>query len=112
MPKRSSKPSKPKLPADVNRRAKAIVDFLTRDRDAEPKPEAAEPAPDQTPGPSPPVSDDALKRAAAELGRRGGLKGGKARVKKMTQEELSQSARNAANARWQKFRDQKYTPEG
>ncbi len=40
--------------------------------------------------------------AAVVLGRKGGLKGGKARVAKMTKEELSESARNAANARWQK----------
>lgn len=40
--------------------------------------------------------------AAVSLGRKGGLKGGPARVAKMTKEELSESARNAANARWRK----------
>jgi hypothetical protein len=42
--------------------------------------------------------------AAVELGRRGGLKGGKARAAKMTPEERSESARKAAKARWDKKR--------
>jgi hypothetical protein len=41
---------------------------------------------------------------AVELGRRGGLKGGKARAAKMTAEERSESARKAAGARWAKER--------
>ncbi len=44
--------------------------------------------------------------AAVELGRRGGLKGGKARAAKMTKEERSESARKAAKARWAKKRQQ------
>lgn len=44
--------------------------------------------------------------AAVELGRRGGLKGGKARAAKMTPEERSESARKAAKARWAKKREQ------
>ena len=40
--------------------------------------------------------------AAVELGRRGGLKGGKARAAKITPEERSESARKAAKARWAK----------
>jgi hypothetical protein len=36
------------------------------------------------------------------LGRRGGLKGGKARAAKMTPEQRSESARKAAKARWAK----------
>jgi len=40
--------------------------------------------------------------AAVELGRKGGLKGGKARASRMTKEELSESARKAARARWRK----------
>jgi hypothetical protein len=43
--------------------------------------------------------------AAVELGRRGGLKGGKARAAKMTPEERSESARKAARARWAKKRE-------
>lgn len=44
--------------------------------------------------------------AAVNLGRRGGLKGGKARAEKMTKEERSESARKAAEARWAKKREQ------
>jgi hypothetical protein len=50
--------------------------------------------------------------AAVSLGRRGGLKGGKARVSKMTKEQLTESARNAANARWRNRRGQEPKPEG
>lgn len=39
---------------------------------------------------------------AVELGRRGGLKGGKALAAKMTPEERAASARRAANKRWKK----------
>ncbi len=39
---------------------------------------------------------------AVVLGRRGGLKGGKARAKRLTASERSESARRAANARWEK----------
>jgi len=38
------------------------------------------------------------------LGRRGGLKGGKARAASMTAEQRSKSARKAAQARWTKNR--------
>lgn len=37
---------------------------------------------------------------AVSLGRRGGLKGGKARAKKLSPNRLSELARVAANARW------------
>ncbi len=39
--------------------------------------------------------------AAVSLGRRGGLKGGKARAAKLTPEQRSAGARKAATARWQ-----------
>ena len=38
--------------------------------------------------------------AAVMLGRRGGLKGGRARADKMTKEARRESARKAARARW------------
>jgi hypothetical protein len=38
--------------------------------------------------------------AAVALGRKGGLKGGKARAAKMTKKERSEAARRAAKARW------------
>ena len=43
---------------------------------------------------------------AVALGRRGGLKGGKARAQKMTEEERSRSASIAARARWAKKENQ------
>ena len=49
-------------------------------------------------------SDDELRELARILGRRGGLKGGKARAAKMTPEERSESARKAVKARWAKKR--------
>ena len=48
-----------------------------------------------------PVNQDEGKDpAAVALGRKGGLKGGKARAAKMTPEQRSESARKAAAARW------------
>ena len=38
--------------------------------------------------------------AAVALGRKGGLKGGKARAASMTAEQRSEAARKAARARW------------
>jgi hypothetical protein len=76
MPDRSRK-----RPRDPNQLGKLIVDLATG--------EAEE------------ASRDAGKSlAAVELGRKGGLKGGKARAAKMTPEERSQAARKAAQARW------------
>jgi len=40
--------------------------------------------------------------AAAELGRRGGKKGGRARAENLTPEERSEIASKAAKARWEK----------
>jgi len=40
--------------------------------------------------------------AAVALGRKGGLKGGKARAKKLTAEQRSEISRKAARARWDK----------
>jgi len=48
--------------------------------------------------------DEELRELARMLGRRGGLKGGKARAAKMTPEERSESARKAVKARWAKKR--------
>jgi len=42
--------------------------------------------------------------AAVALGRKGGKKGGPARAAKMSKEELVESARKAAVARWQKVK--------
>lgn len=76
MPDRSSK-----RPRDVNELGAWIVDRATSD----------EPKPDPDAGKDP---------AAVALGRRGGLKGGRARAEKMTPEQRSEAARKAAAARW------------
>lgn len=47
-----------------------------------------------------PDPGDAKDPAAVALGRKGGLKGGRARADKMTPEERSASAKKAAQARW------------
>lgn len=47
-------------------------------------------------------ADDGKDPLAVELGRRGGLKGGKARAKKLSPERKSEIARLAARARWGK----------
>lgn len=91
MPDRSSKPDRParkKRPADLNRLAFSIVADATSD----------EPEQEQDPyqGKNP---------AAVELGRQGGLKGGKARAEKLTPEQRSEIARKAAAARWARHAD-------
>ncbi|MHB1549582.1 MAG: hypothetical protein ACYCX6_00075 [Vulcanimicrobiaceae bacterium] len=77
MPKRSGKP-----PADPILAAKSILAQATGEQ------------PHQEPGAKDP--------AAVALGRRGGLKGGKARAKALTPEQRKESARKAAEARWGK----------
>jgi hypothetical protein len=47
-------------------------------------------------------NEDARKALARALGRLGGLKGGLARAAKLSKAERSQSASNAARARWAK----------
>lgn len=64
----------------MNQLAKMIVDMSTGQ---------AEPEPESTKDP-----------LAVELGRRGGLKGGKARAAKMTPEQRREAAKKAAVARW------------
>lgn len=81
MPDRSSN-----RPRDLNQLAQRLVQEATGDAPVEP-PESA--APEKDP-------------AAIALGRRGGLKGGKARAERMTPEQRSESARKAAAARWGK----------
>jgi hypothetical protein len=76
MPDRSRK-----RPRDVNELAKQIAD------------EVAGEVPSFDP-------DDGKDPSAVALGRKGGLKGGRARAAKMTPEERSESARRAARARW------------
>ncbi len=79
MPDRSRK----KRPADLNRLAASIVHDATDESEPDDPYEGKNPA-------------------AVELGRQGGLKGGKARAEKLTAEERSEIARKAARARWAK----------
>lgn len=72
----------PKRPRDLNQWAKRMVDIATG--------AAQEP-------PANPGTKDAL---AVELGRRGGVKGGAARAKKLSAEERAAISRKAAKARW------------
>ena len=48
------------------------------------------------------TTEEEKNPAAVELGRRGGLKGGRARVDSMTPEQRKESASKAAKARWSK----------
>jgi hypothetical protein len=78
MPDRSRK-----RPRDPNALAKRIVDEAT--------------------GEAEPYDPDAGKDpAAVALGRKGGLKGGKARAAKLTPDERRAAAKKAAAARWGK----------
>lgn len=69
----------PKRPRDPNQLAKAIVDLATG--------ESADPAPRP-------------ENPAAELGRLGGLRGGRARARALTDEQRREIATKAAAARW------------
>jgi hypothetical protein len=80
MPDRSRK-----RPRDPNELAKQLVDEATGE------------APKYNP-------DEGKDPAAVELGRRGGLKGGKARAAKLTPEQRTEAAKKAAIARWTRSR--------
>jgi hypothetical protein len=57
---------------------------------------------DQATGEKPKAEDRDKDPAAVSLGRRGGLKGGKARAESLTPERRAEIARKAAAARWGK----------
>ena len=71
----------PKRPRDANQLAKFIVDLTTGDESE---------------------SETNVKQQA---GRLGGLKGGKARAEKLTPEQRSEIAREAAKKRWDQKRE-------
>jgi hypothetical protein len=82
MPKRSSNPIRPR---DPNQLAKLIVALSVGEADE----------------PTKAVPDDSGKDpAAVALGRRGGLKGGKARAKALSPKRRKEIAKKAANSRW------------
>ena len=69
---------------DENALAKSVVDSILDELEQEPKPVKEK---------------DPL---AAELGRRGGLKGGKARAEKLSATKRKEIAKKAAQSRWKK----------
>ncbi len=57
--------------------------------------------------PTPEKESDGKDPAAVALGRRGGLKGGRARAEKLSAEQRSEISRRAAATRWARHRDQR-----
>jgi hypothetical protein len=79
-------PKGQKRPRDPNQLAKLIVDIATGQvEDREPTPE-----------------EQGKNPAAVALGRKGGIKGGKARWANLSPEQRSEAAALAAQARWRK----------
>jgi hypothetical protein len=70
---RSSK----KLPKDTNKLAAEVVRLSTSEN-----------------------APESIKEYLARIGRKGGLKGGKARAKRLSREQRSEIASKAAKARW------------
>ena len=70
---------------DLNLLAKSIVDQATTDEQLQQK-----------------ALEEGKNPAAVSLGRLGGLKGGKARAKKLSAEQRADIARRAAQVRWHK----------
>ena len=75
--------TKPKRPRDTNQLAKFIADIATGEAEL-------------------PKTDDGKDPAAVALGRKGGLKGGKARAESMTAKRRSEIAKKAASSRWKR----------
>ncbi|MDD4869331.1 MAG: hypothetical protein PHR77_02130 [Kiritimatiellae bacterium] len=65
--------------SDINVLAKSIVDAATQGKNP---------------------TEDAIKAVMREMGRRGGLKGGKARAKILTADRRKEIAQKAARNRW------------
>lgn len=86
-------PNRSRRPRDLNQLAHAVVEAATK----EPEP----PSEVSKPTGAGPVKDP----AAVALGRRGGLKGGRARAEALSPEERTAIAQKAAAARWSKTRD-------
>jgi hypothetical protein len=74
-------PDRSRRPRDPNQLGKLIVDIATGKAEDTP-------------------ADEGKNPAAVELGRKGGLKGGKARADSMTAEQRKEAAQKAARARW------------
>jgi ABC-type branched-subunit amino acid transport system substrate-binding protein len=76
------------MPSDPNKAAALTVKLVTE--------RLEQPAADKT----------AISQYLASIGRKGGIKGGKARAEILTPEERTEIARNAAKARWQSEKKQ------
>jgi len=74
------------MPSDPNRAAALTVKLATQ--------ETEEPLPER----------DAVSQYLATIGRRGGIKGGKARAQALTGKRRSEIARLAAQTRWKESR--------
>jgi hypothetical protein len=75
---------RPKRPRDPSQLAKRVIDIATGEvKDREPTPE-----------------EQGKDPAAVALGRKGGLKGGKARAESMSSVARQKAAKKAALARW------------
>lgn len=75
--------TKPKRPRDPNQLAHLIAAIATGEVDDA-------------------KTDDGKNPAAVALGRKGGLKGGKARAESLTEFQRKEAAKKAAQARWSK----------
>jgi hypothetical protein len=83
--RRSSKP----LPKDPNKLAYEIAKLSTEE-------------PEETPKNPQEAAQNAISEYLALIGKRGGLKGGPARAKKLSSKKRKEIAQNAANTRWAK----------
>jgi len=72
-----------KLPADTNQRAHQVAKLLIGELTEEPEPQRS-----------------AVSAYLAEIGRKGGLKGGKARAANMSARKRKEIALKAARSRW------------
>ena len=79
---------KKKLPRDSNQRAYEIMRLSTE--------ETEEPTPTEEPK----KERSAISEYLATIGRKGGLKGGKARAAKLTAEQRKEISQKAIKARW------------
>jgi hypothetical protein len=83
--RRSSKP----LPKDPNKLAYQIVQLSTEE-------------PEETPRDPQEAAQKAISEYLALIGKKGGLKGGPARAKKLSVKQRKEIARKAASTRWAK----------
>lgn len=81
-----------KLPRDANSLAARIVALSTGEEPPKLTPESN----------NPPPAKPAKNAAAVELGRLGGLKGGRARAESLSKKKRAEIAKLAAAARWKK----------